>query len=562
MTIKHVSLLLAVLLLSGGVITWLGGSVSRSHAGATGSAVIPRDATDDPAQKLTISWLGMPQFASAHEGLWIERMLEQRFNVELKPNFMDGNAYSNQRPLMYCGGEVPDVAWEGDPVTVQRYARHGFLAELPYAVILKYAPTYAKSLNENAPVAWLYSYWNGKNYGLPTLYLTGRYPECGVWRKDWLRNVGIANTPETLDEMHTALYRFRHNDPDRDGKMDTYGISCDLTNWWTYFGDVFGAYGNIPYGWMMRDGQVVWGGTQPEAKAALATLRQWYREGIIDPDFVTDTIYGTVTTKFINNRLGYVPNIGSDPAMYDRTSDNPLAKSFRELNPSAELAPGVHPQGPGGRGMRVWGSGGHIIVFSADTAKHPEKVIRVLKMFEAMTKDDQLALASACGQQGVQWDYRDPKIGKASGIKRLPPYDDPNRATMNVLTSYTGGDNFRGFFCQAATPPQRVDQFLLPKALAFRNTYCRPAWGHTDLFGKPDVVPSSGEYMADLRSLQTTVYAEIIRGDQPLSAFDDFVKEWRRRGGDRMLREAQELQQAKVGIYQQLGVPIEKALQQ
>ncbi len=68
-------------------------------------------------------------------------------------------------------------------------------------------------------------------------------------------------------------------------------------------------------------------------------------------------------------------------------------------------------------------------------------------------------------------------------------------------------------------------------------------------------VPHSGEYLNDLRVLQRKVYAEIIRGDKPLDYFDEFVKQWKAQGGDLLTREANKLQQEKLAIYQQVGVP-------
>ena len=93
-----------------------------------------------------------------------------------------------------------------------------------------------------------------------------------------------------------------------------------------------------------------------------------------------------------------------------------------------------------------------------------------------------------------------------------------------------------------------------PRAeVRFRSTYRKPEWSLSDVLGKPDVVPSAAEHLADLRNRQMTVFAEIIRGDRPLSAFDDFAAEWLARGGRQMTREANELLRVKESIYRKVG---------
>ena len=44
--------------------------------------------------------------------------------------------------------------------------------------------------------------------------------------------------------------------------------------------------------------------------------------------------------------------------------------------------------------------------------------------------------------------------------------------------------------------------------------------------------------MMDLRNWQLTVFAEIIRGERELDAFDDYVTTWLERGGEAMTEQA------------------------
>jgi putative aldouronate transport system substrate-binding protein len=300
---------------------------------------------------------------------------------------------------------------------------------------------------------------------------------------------------------------------------------------------------------MERDGRAVYGGILPETREALACLRSWYAEGIIDPEFLTDRYQQTIERKFQNGRIGYLYYTVSYWT-FDVSEPKSMAGIMRQLNPQAVIAPGPFPSGPTGAcGGRVWGSGGNIVAFGRHLEKDPAKVLRVLRIMDTVATDRDLYMATSRGLRGVHWDYRvpdtgEPDSGPAGGIVSLPPYDDANARARAVI----------GRFFNPCINPEFEDSLLPRRELEFRSTWNRTDWALTDLFGKPDVVPSASKYLADLRNRQMTVYAEIIRGSLPLSAFDEFTSEWLKRGGAQMTREANELLVAMEGIYRRVGV--------
>jgi ABC-type glycerol-3-phosphate transport system substrate-binding protein len=299
-------------------------------------------AAQDTGEHLTISWLGMPSFPGGQSGLWVQSMLEERFNITFDPIFMDPNGYDRKKPLMLSGGSIPDVIWEADPLTLQRAVHHRFIAELPYDLIKKHAPTVFAELSANAPVAWLYSHVDGRNYGLPTKNVSGLRPRPGIWRMDWLRNVGIDSVPETLEEFEEALRRLTHDDPNRTGMRDTHGMSGDISHWWwASFSEIFGAFGVLPFDWQVLDGEVVWGGVHPRSREALGVLREWFQQGLIHPDFVTDnSLFGqSLERKFFAGRIGYIYY----RALYHEM-DTRLANSFYSRFLSLQIAEILHSQ--------------------------------------------------------------------------------------------------------------------------------------------------------------------------------------------------------------------------
>ena len=279
------------------------------------------------------------------------------------------------------------------------------------------------------------------NYGIPTWGSSLGYPVPGIWRMDWLRNVGIDKVPATLDEMYTALWKFRHEDPDGNGIQDTYGMCPNAQAWFNVFGEVFGAYGIVPHGWMLRDGEVVWGGTRPEVKEILGLLRKWYDDGLIDPDFAIGQIKSSPMPyqKFVSGKTGYLFGQGSYGS-FDKYNKASLVSVIAELQPGAEVVVGPFPAGPEGiRGGRVWSTAAHVFVFGKQVAAAPEKVVRMLKIFEALAVEEKLFVEVRMGQRGVHWEF-----DAERGLYHLPPYDDRNVASKHLTTLSVDGPG--GFF--------------------------------------------------------------------------------------------------------------------
>ena len=245
----------------------------------------------DNDEKLTLKWLGYPRNPGAEEGTIPEKAIEEKFNVEIQPLFYEENKYQDKKVMLMAGGEIPDLIYELDPLHVFNDVDQDFVVEVPYDTIKQYAPQYFDYVTDYAPAAWIYSRYQDKNWGVPNVNHSHMLSKTAAYRKDWLDKFNL-DVPKTLDDMHTALYQFANGDPDGNGKKDTYGISVGSTHYQSYFSEIFGAYGCLPFDWQEVDGKIVYGGLTDECKEALKTLATWYSEGIIHPDFVLGQSYG------------------------------------------------------------------------------------------------------------------------------------------------------------------------------------------------------------------------------------------------------------------------------
>lgn len=489
----------------------------------------------DADETLAIRWLGIPSYIGARPSNWITCHLEERFNVDLQPIILDWNANDKRKPLMFAAGDIPDVIWEGDPLQVRRNVEQGFVIEVPYEVILEHAPTYVRQLNEFGREAWLYADYAGRNYGLPTFAAAATRPRPGVWRRDWLEAVGIDKIPETVDEMHEALYRFRHDDPDGNGRQDTYGMTPQAQHWSLLFADVFAAHGLLPFDFIERDAKLVWGGIQPEAKDVLAMLRQWNQEGLFDPDFPLAP--PQTDQSLLDGKVGYSYDAASYELL-DTGRPDSLASTLAKLHSGAELVASKSLRIAGGEPTgRAWGGAAHVIQFGQPLADQPGKVIRVLQMFEAFATDTPLYLASRTGEQGEHWEFT-----AEQGIGLKPPYGQ-RKTSLEQMFQPRGIDSGIGFYSASTTTPDHYERWLPEAQRRFDQEFRQPGWSLSNPLGKTDVVPSAGVYVRDLRNSQMKTYMEIVTGAKPLEAFDDFVTYWLSHGGETITEEANQMRE-------------------
>lgn len=501
---------------------------------------------DNPKQILSLTWTGPLGFSEARPGGWIQRRIEAEFGVRFAPQFLDPVAYSKTRPLRFIAGEVPDLFWDGDPLGVRSKARHGFVLELPYEVLLRFAPHYVAFINRQAPEAWMYARWRGRNWGIPTVVPNAVHPTISLWRKDWLEKVGIDKVPETAAEAHEAFRRFTFNDPDGNGRNDTYGFSPPVGHWSYFFSEFFAAEGVLAFDLQEVNGAVTWGGIRPEAKRVLAMLRAWYAEGIINPDFVLGQP-SMADQALLDGRIGYVSM--QSARSLDPSVPASLVSRLRQINPAAALAPAAPLAGMDGiRRARVWGAAGHVLQLSEKLAQEPAKVVRILRILDGLAADPGLHLEAIMGERGVHWDSTDER-----GAFLLPPYTESLRATREML----GANQYEGFgfFAPFGLPVDQLEPLRAAWKRKLMETYARPEWGIFNPLGKTDVLERTSDTLGDLRQFQQKFYTDIIRGDRPLDDFERFVDQWKQRGGSAILTEAHEFLRERGEIYRLLGVP-------
>ena len=436
--------------------------------------------------------------------------------------------------LQIATGDIPDWWKEVPFADATKFADQGAAAEIPLDLLEKNAPNYMKWMEKNLgadPMRYVRNA-EGKIYSLPVLWTLASSSEVLGYRQDWLTKVGITKTPETIDEMGEALTKFRNDDPDGNGKKDTYGITTGMNttpaNIATIFSPVFGAYGVYPGATVDMDGKAVRGEVEPGAKEALTTLNKWFKADLIDPEFYInkDT---NVDDKVISSKVGVVTKSWWEFIQPEAFFSGKYYTKLRETVPDASWALSSGPKGPSGsfgitEGNPMLGTG---IQFGKQLEKDPEKMAKYLQMFDMTSFDLDLYTKIKYGEEGKT--YQKSADGTYS---YLPPYDkEEERTKFGIGPYYHAPASFNDYDFQAPFMT-RSDLMSTKEAAASKGI------GKYD-FMTPLAKPVLDEFKDALDQLTVKNYIEFITGKRPISEFDAFVAEWKKAGGDKVLVEAQ-----------------------
>lgn len=210
--------------------------------------------------------------------------------IDLKITQPDHNEYYQKLVIAFASGDLPDIAM----VDTDRYLQ--FINEgaiIPLDALLaksdvksKVNPAFIDALRQR----------DGKVYGFPINSGGG----CVTYiRKDWLDNLGL-KMPKTYEELVAVMKAFTFNDPDKNGKNDTYGATLPGVGDEMYMRDF--ELDNT-HGFTVIGGKWVDGFSQPSYKGALERLRQVYQDKILDKEVFTNKT-STAREKFFAGKVG------------------------------------------------------------------------------------------------------------------------------------------------------------------------------------------------------------------------------------------------------------------
>ncbi len=473
--------------------------------------------------------------------------LEKRTGIHVDFQQAPAGQGLDQFNLMIASGKYPDVIEFGfggqaggsstAPGGPAKYIKDGVILRLN-DLIDKYAPNYKKTLQDH-PDWWKQVMDDeGDLYGFPFIrgdpflqVFTGP-----ILRGDWLDKLGL-KVPTTLDEWHDVLVAFKTKDPNGNGKADEVPF-CPFfqtkpLDGFRGPGAFIGAWG-ILMDFYKENGVVKHGALAPEMKDFLKVMAQWYKEGLIDPDFVS-LDRKTLDSKATGGTLGsLVGNAGSAIGTYTG-----LVKAS---NPQYKLVGAPYPVLKAGQkpvvGQKDFEYGGQIAAISTAN-KH---VVETIKWLDYGYSPEG-GLLFNFGVEGVSY-----KMDNG-----YPRYTDAVMKPDKISVGQAMCKYFRGSFNGPFVQDKRyMEQYY---ELAEQRDACK-TWNVEDnTRWIPRITPTADEskrfatISTDVQTRRDEAMSKIIMGQQSVDTWDQVVKDLKQMGID----EAIKIQQAALERFNKRG---------
>ncbi|MDI6617299.1 MAG: extracellular solute-binding protein [Clostridiales bacterium] len=151
---------------------------------------------------------------------------EKRTNTILDIEAPPINNYNDRLNIVMASGDLPDIIMLGGTgTTYQQWAKDGLLLKLDDYFNNGKMPNAKKVLTDEELSFTRVANMNNELYSLPRVQ-TKPWDNI-VYRKDWLDKVGL-KVPTTPEEFKQVMLAFAKDDPDGNGKNDTFGFSYNI----------------------------------------------------------------------------------------------------------------------------------------------------------------------------------------------------------------------------------------------------------------------------------------------------------------------------------------------
>ena len=477
------------------------------------------------------------------------RYIKSVINVQNVDVFeANDSQYDTNVSMVISMGSLPDIMVVSSQDEVEQLVGAGLIEDLTESYnncisdrIRKMYESYGDSLKDMVT-------YDGKIMALPETNITDG-PNLVWLRKDWMDKLGLSE-PHTIDDVVNIVKSFISEDPgnngvDASGKPNTVGLAVDtdVTGECGYSSEflldiIFACFGAYPKQWIMNDdGEIVYGSVTDEAKEALSYINSLYNQGVIDNDFLLRT--STNICELIENGLcgsffgpWWAPN-------------NPLANAVSR-NPDANWQPYLIATDSDGTTSYHSQNPCYKYVVVRKGYEHPEIAAKMISvMFDKVRFDCtdseefknyyQLNVEPTARPLSINVDYNNALSicyrnidATISGRKNPDSLELLERSFYDACSEYIKNANKTS--TQWAAYMSRIkacsliaqDNIKVVDSLYFKTT---------------DTMKS---HWWRLKAKEKEAYLKIISGEEDISYFDTFVKEWNEQGGQTITSEVSE----------------------
>jgi len=451
---------------------------------------------------------GTPPVRRTENRYWQE--LEKRLGVTWEPTLAPSVSFGEKSAAVTAGGDLGDLFYlnpDQNADAQRQLIQQGAFADLtPYLSGdgLKEFPNLARYPD----YLWKNVAFKGKIYGVPKPVLRGG--NIGFYRSDWLQKLHLSY-PKNADDTYNMLVAFSKNHPGGNGQ-ETFGATSSGPNPWSVL--VWGGIFRAPNEWRLNpDGTLTRNLETDEYRQAVEFAHRLYTGGAFHPD-AAGMNSDQERDLWRAARLG----IHSEGFIAFWGNKGPITYMHQNV-PDAAIDGFIPPGFDGGHGVTNNLSG--FFGFTAvptKVGKDKERTKELLRILDY--------LAAPFGSEEYNFIY----YGVDGWDNDVQPdgsriVNDQGRSELGGLV-YMMQSEYSFYYPGApgdAERAQAIDKQSL--ALGIDN----PTYGLSSATNN-----AKGAELTQLRIDRTTAF---VTGREPMSAYDQYIKDWRSRGGDTIRKE-------------------------
>lgn len=300
--------------------------------GDTGGLTLPL--VDKPT---TLTWMVVSEKTDLNDSL-LAKEIEKRTGIKINFQAYSSATFNDKLKVTVASGKLPDIFHGLTPSELKKIGKQKAVVAINEH--LDMLPNFKRMyVDENPWVIPSYGDESGNIYTWPVANINRDVNHGFLYRKDIFDELGIKEWTNT-EEFYQALKKLKEAYP------DSYPYASKTKEHifrdWAFGWGLGGANYPVYY----DEASKVWkyATVQPEHKEMLDFMKKLYNEGLLDPEFMTDTD-DSWTAKMTSGNKSFVTYdwIGRLDLFYNQVKDQ---------NPNYDLRYG-NPVGPTGNGKTI-----------------------------------------------------------------------------------------------------------------------------------------------------------------------------------------------------------------
>ena len=466
------------------------------------------------------------------------RYLRKMLNIQNDNIYMESeDRYNEFANIIVKDQTIPDVMVVSDRETLKELVENDLVEDLTEAFEKCTSPRIKEMYESYGGELLEAGKFDGKLMAVPETVID-HGPNLLWLRKDWMDKLGLKE-PETLEDAYEIIEAFVKNKMGTEEGEEPVGLAYDTglvgTTSSSYSVDaVFDSFHASPQRWIQKDGRIIYGSLTEETKKALFCLHDLYERGILDKNFALRAP-NNIRDLVVEGKCGAFFGLWWTP-------NNPLMDAL-EKDKNAEWEP-YYLQEPSGQEVYASLRNNKYVVVRKGY-EHPEIVMKIISVLFDYTR----------------YEAEDAEEVNAYFALNVDPTARPlvinvdyNEATYQVTKNIRAALN--GAYGENNLTAIEASYYQACRNYLEKENYTAEDWAAyksrisaVGLLVDGDYTPAVHPYLDDtdgvipqsLKQLEKDAFIKIIMGEEPVSYFDVFVRQWYQQGGQELTEQIRRL---------------------